>query len=122
MIRNNPGISSYFQGNFAKYGLYQWNIKYQGFHNEAEIESAVLWAFGDNLELLEEIVGKPIDASIQGRSGGWLVIDTELSTEELLKLDDHVNTVLTGLELFLKEERAIQEDLIVVRGGASEGE
>jgi hypothetical protein len=115
-IRNNPGQSSYFLGGFRGYGRYQWNIKfYGGFHSEYEIEIARCWAFGDYLyskgefEYLNEVVGRPVKASIQGRSGGWLVIDTELTQAELKKVDQHVKACLKGLSAFLKEDRELNE-------------
>lgn len=116
MIMNNPGQSSYFGGGYSRYGHYQWNIKYYGFQNEHEIELAQLWAFGDYLyskgefEYLNEVVGRPVKASIQGRSGGWLIIDTELTDDELDKVTKHVDACMKGLDDFLKEERRFQEE------------
>jgi len=124
-IRNNPGLSSYFQGGYRGYGRYQWNIKYYGWQNDYEIESAVLWGFGDHIkigtkaingntirgfDLLNEKLGRPIEASIEGRSGGWLVVHSELSEEELNVVDDYVRSVMEGLPSFLEEERKFRKE------------
>lgn len=116
-IRNNPGMSSYFGGGYRAYGLYQWNIKFYGFQAEWEIEIAQQWVFGDyiyskgHFEYLNEVVGRPVKASIQGRSGGWLVIDEELTDEERAKVDAHVAASMKALPEFLKEERAYHSSL-----------
>lgn len=110
-IRNNPGPSSYFGGEFRGYGLYQWNIKFYGFESEYEIESACGWAFGEYLftrhqfEYLNEIVGRPIQAHIDGRSGGWLVIDEELTKVELKRVDRHIRSCLKVLPKYLETLR-----------------
>lgn len=124
-IRNNPGQSSYFQGRFAEYGLYQWNIKFNGFESESEIETAQSWAFGEHVKIgtralngntlygfdgITELLGRPIESSIAGRSGGWLVIDTKLTPAELKKIDKHVKACLKGLNEFLESERTFHKD------------
>lgn len=124
-IRNNPGISSYFGEGYNGYGRYQWNIKFYQWNNDYEIESAVLWGFGDHVkigtkaingntvygfDLISERLGRPIESSIEGRSGGWFVIHSELSEEELKAIDDHVRSVMEGLPDFLKEERKFREE------------
>jgi hypothetical protein len=105
--------SPYFRGQHRSYGRYQWCIKYYGFQDEFEIEIARLWAFGEyskgHLENLNVVVGRPVEASIEGRSGGWLVIDTELSDAELAKVDTHVKACLKGLPEFLNEERILKQ-------------
>jgi len=117
-IRNNPGMSSYFGGGYRFYGRYQWNVKFYGFAAEWELEAATFWALGEYLyskgqfEYLNEIVGRPVRASLSGRSGGWLVIDEELTDEELRKVDTHVAACMRALPEFLKEERAYHASLI----------
>lgn len=114
-IRRCEHESSYFQGYFQTYGRYQWDIKYYGWMDEFEIEAARRWSLGDycyktgQFEYLNEVVGRPVQASIEGRSGGWLVIDTELTPEELSKVDQHVEACLKALSEFLKEERELSK-------------
>lgn len=109
-IRNNPGTSNYF-GGYRGYGRYQWNIKYYGFQDSREVEAALLWSFGEydyklsQFQGINEVIGRPVKAWIDGRSGGWLVIDEELSKEELQRMDLHVSACLEGLSQFLQEER-----------------
>lgn len=115
-IRNNPGQSSYFQGQYQGYGRYQWNIKFYGFEAEHEVETAQNWAFGEysystgQFDYLNEVVGRPVKASLQGRSGGWLVVDTELTEAELTKIDEHVKACLKGLSAMLVDERQMIVD------------
>lgn len=121
----NIGPSSYFGGGYRGYGRYQWDIKFYGWNNDYEIESAVLWGFGDHVkigtkelngngiygfDLISDIVGRPIESSIEGRSGGWFVVHSELSEEELQKINEHVDGVMKGLPEFLKEERKFREE------------
>lgn len=114
-IRNAPGQSSYFGGGFRGYGRYQWNVKFYGWQSDFEIETACNWALGDFLhskcqfEYLNEVLGRPVRAHMAGRSGGWLVIDTELTEAELLKIDAHVKACVDGLPDFLKEERELNK-------------
>lgn len=116
-IRNNPGLSSYFKGEFAAYGRYQWNIKFYEFEDDCEIETAVFWAFGEHEKLkngrygfsaISDLLGREIESHIDGRSGGWLVIDTELRAYELKQLDAFVESSMRGLPEMLKEERAFR--------------
>lgn len=120
-IRNDPGMSNYFQGKFQGYGMYQWNIKFYGFQDESEIEAAQLWAFGEHIvvsksergstnlkygfEGISALLERPIESGTAGRSAGWLVIDTELTDAELEKVDAHVKSCMEGVAEFLKEER-----------------
>lgn len=110
-IRNYPGMPSYFGGAYRGYGQYQWNIKFYGFNDEFEIESAQRWAFGEysfktgSFEGIDELLGRMVKASTQGRSGGWLVIDSELTETELKRIDSFVSACMAGLESFLVEER-----------------
>lgn len=115
-IRNNPGRSSYFGGGYESYGRYQWNIKYYGFEDQNEIEAAQFWAFGEysyktgTFDGIDELIGRPVKASIQGRSGGWFVIDTELTEKELKTIDRHVSACMKALPEFLSEERQYHAD------------
>ena len=121
--------SSYFQGKYNRYGLYQWDIKYYGFESEFEIEAAGVWAFGDHVKVgtnpvngnkvygfdgISNLLGRPIQSSTAGRSGGWLVIDTALTDEELDKVDKHVEACMAHLKDFLIDERAFHAE----QGGA----
>jgi hypothetical protein len=110
-IRNNPGTSSYFQGGYSGYGKYQWNIKFYGFQNDAEIETAIHWAFGEynlanhTFDGINDLIGRKVRAHIDGRSGGWLVVDSTLTEVELQKIDELVSASLKGLSEMLSEER-----------------
>lgn len=113
-IRNNPGMSSYFQGKHQGYGRYQWNIKFYGFESDFEIEMSQQWAFGSYMhskqqfDQINEVIGRPVKAGIGGRSGGWFVIYDELTEEELKKLDKYVEKVIKNLPEYLKEERELK--------------
>jgi hypothetical protein len=133
-IRGNPGHSSYFQGGYRAYGQYQWNCKYYDFGVEGEegsweneIDDARRFFFGEytqdkkgrkcGYDALPFIIGrKPleeggtlIDSGFSGRSGGWFVVDEELTDEELEKLDKYIQEMMdTGLKQFLEEERAVR--------------
>lgn len=110
-LRRCKHSSSYFRGAYNRYGLYQWDIKYQGFNDDSEVESAVYMAFGEyyrksqGFELLEDLLGRPIKSHIDGRSGGWLVIDTPLTDEELDRVDEYVDSVMKYLPEYLEELR-----------------
>lgn len=141
MIRNNPGMSSYFQGAYANYGLYQWNVKTYLPEDESEYESVRLWCLGEHVkigsktsngntiygyEMISEVVGRPVTSHLDGRSAGWLVVDTELTSEELTKVDEYVSEFMAGIKQFLIDERGYLETLTfeenVELGGLSEGE
>ena len=108
-IIGNPGESSYFLGRFPAYGKYQWNVKYYDWANEEEIEIARLWAFGDRVNNgypeINELLGREVSAWFDGRGGGWFVIDSELTEEELIKVSDRITAIMGYLPTFLKEER-----------------
>lgn len=120
-LRRCEHDSSYFGGAFNRYGRYQWDIKYHGWQSEYEIESAREYFFGEfrqlkvndsylfGCESIDELLGRKIKASIQGRSGGWLVIDTELTASELKKIDRFVSRMMTQLPKYLKGERDFQK-------------
>jgi hypothetical protein len=131
-IRGDPGMSSYFQGGYQAYGRYQWNAKYYDWGTdeegsfEFEIEEARRYFFGEFIqrkngkwgyEALPAIIGrKPLDeggelisSGFSGRSGGWFVVDDELTEEELHTLDQYIEKMMKGeLKQFLEEERAIR--------------
>ncbi len=119
-LRGKIGMSQYFGGAYQGYGRYQWSIKYYGFKHEDEIEAAQLWAFGDwvkqgtkasngntlrGFDGISNLLGRPIESGTEGRSGGWLVIYTELTGEELTKIDEHVRCCMEALPTFTAEER-----------------
>lgn len=119
-IRNDPGYSSYFRGGYQAYGSYQWNVKHYGWEDMGqEIEAARQWAFGELIpfpvkerntmfccfEMIEELIGRKVSCSFEGRSGGWFTIHDELTEEELTKIDDYVKLTMEGLPEFLREER-----------------
>ena len=108
-IIGNPGESSYWVGRFKAYGQYQWNVKYYDWGSESEIELARYWAVGDRVgngySQLNELLGREVLAWFDGRSGGWFVIDSELTEEELIKVNDRITAIMGYLPTFLKEER-----------------
>lgn len=141
MIRNNPGMSSYFNGGHNSYGRYQWNVKTYQPETESEYEAVRLWCLGEHVKIgskasngntlygyeqISEIVGRPIQSYLDGRSGGWLVVNSELTEEELTKLDEYVSEFMKGIKQFLIDERGYLESLTfeenVELGGSSEGE
>jgi hypothetical protein len=117
-IRGPIGPSAYFLGAYRGYGRHQWSIKWYGWEGGYEIETALQWAFGDHVRLsrdpkdgrrgfdgISDLLGRPIESYTAGRSGGWLVIDSELSEDELVKVDEHVARCMAALPEFLREER-----------------
>lgn len=124
-IKTEQRRSPYFGGGFRSYGLYHWDIKYPYWNSEFEIESAVLWVFGDHIkirtksvngntvygfDLINDLLGRSVEASIEGRSGGWFVVHEELSEEEIQKIDTYIMNSMKALPDFLKEERAFREE------------
>lgn len=96
---------------------YRFNIKYYHWENTREIEAALDWAFGfyshkdgGHFELIDDHMNRRIRASIDGRSGGWLVIQEELSEAELAKLTAYVESVMKALPDFLAEERVHRKE------------
>ncbi len=124
-IRNTSGPSSYFMGRFKGYGLYQWNIKFYGFESDEEQSRAVDFYFGTfeavpskihgqlihGFENINSLLGRPVKASIQGRSSGWLVIDSELTAKELKAVDKFIKDGIKSLPEFLVEERKAQAEM-----------
>jgi hypothetical protein len=124
-IRGDPSTSSYFQGGYRAYGRYQWSAKWHGWEDFVqEVEAARAFFFGEYIRPdghrggyteLPAIVGrKPYDeggqlisSGFDGRSGGWFVVDEELTDEELEKLDRYIHDMMHGgLKQFLEDERA----------------
>ncbi len=107
-VFTNVKESSYFGGGFRGYALNQWDIKYYGWESEAEIALAQLVFFGENFESLKEAVGFDAQFFIEGRSGGWLCTDSELSVKQLQKITDYLKKAKKELPKFLKNERFLQ--------------
>lgn len=93
--------SSYFRGAFNQYGKYQWKIKYYGFISNEEIEASIDRFFGENFQYLFSNLGRTANTFIEGRSGGWLVIDEDLTDEELSKVDSFIEETMSRLPDFL---------------------
>lgn len=116
-IYGTKGQSSYFQGKFQGYGKYQWNVKSYEFNNEFEIESArdaFFETLGTQQIWLEELNIRGISqVFFAGRSGGWLVINDDLTEEEVSKITKYIKDSLKALPEFLKQEREFraQEEL-----------
>jgi hypothetical protein len=104
-LRRCRHSSSYFRGAYNKYGRYQWDVKCYRFNDEYEIEIARDSFFGYKNELIGELLGRPVDCWFDGRMGGWFVIETELTEEELQKVDEFIEEVMNGLPKFLRELR-----------------
>lgn len=108
---NGTGRSCYFGGEFCEYALHQWNIKYYRFEADWEVETALNYAFGPNLEILTDLLGYEAEFSIEGRSGGWLCTDAELSFEEVKIITNYVQSVLRELPKVLDEERNLMKEV-----------
>lgn len=118
-IRRTNGKSNYFQGGFEVYGRYQWNIKYYGFQSDEEIEYALLSFLGvyvtsgdgffkdveSGFIKLIQLLKRPIESHIDGRSNGWLVISTELTDKELKIVDEYIESCMKQLPKLLKDFR-----------------
>ncbi len=109
-IITNVRQSPYFGGGFRAYALHQWDIKYYKFENEFEINEALLYFFGQNLDILKDKFG--VAFHIDGRSGGWLCCNAELTTKQLQSITQYVKDCLKQLPSFLKEERAFQKSQV----------
>jgi hypothetical protein len=113
-VRNAYGPSPYFQGRYKRYGQYQWNVKLHRIDlDDNELESIREWALGERVkvgrgygfERINELLGHEVESYLEGRSGGWLTINADLTPEEVQKIDSFVSETLKGIPLFLKEER-----------------
>ena len=110
-IRRISGPSNYWNNARNVYGRYQWNVKYYGYESEDEIEFIQLCLLGIDLEhgkgfdALKDLLNKDVESHLDGRSGGWLVIDTPLSDNELSIVDEYVSTSMKQIPNLLKEFR-----------------
>ena len=88
MIHGQTGKSSYFQGRFASYGKHQWNVKTDALDDD-QLEN--LRAYVLDEDWLAEEFGVGIkDVYFGGRSGGWLVVDADLSQSHI----DHITVTV----------------------------
>lgn len=98
------------------HGPNQWNIKYYGFESDSEIESAITVFFGtydyktSSFDQINELIGRTLKVTISGRSGGWFVVHDELSESEFQLIDEHINSAMSSLPDFLRDERQSRED------------
>lgn len=105
--RNASGPSSYFRGAYNRYGEYQWNVKLKNLNVECSEE--ILGIFTEvQLRLFEEYCKEelridPKYINIDGRSGGWLVVDTELTNKQIASIDKYVASTLKHFEKQLIE-------------------
>lgn len=106
-IMNKPHKSNYFQGAYAGYGRYQWDLKYYDWKNDYEPEDACNEFFGIDGEHLSAIVKRPLKVWMDGRSGGWLVIDTELTENEQKQLNSYIDKCFKMLPKYLKQLRVM---------------
>src|SRR5574343_374937 len=114
-IRNVTGPSSYFRGVYNRYGRYQWNVKLSNISfDDIELEQIQDMFLGEYVKnkngkygytSIKEHLGREVESHLDGRSGGWLVINTELTDDEVLKIDAFVRESLESIPSFLKEIR-----------------
>lgn len=114
-IRRCEHKSSYWMGGRSLYGRYQWDVKYYGWEDEIEIEIVAAHFLGgqtkNGYEVIDEIVGRPVNCFFEGRSGGWLVIDTKLTEKELKKVDKFIERSMKEIPKLLKSIRQGWEKL-----------
>ena len=65
---------------------------------------------GNHFDGIDDLLGRRIKCSIEGRSGGWFVVHEELTDEELEKLDKHIESCMKGLSQFLADERKLKHE------------
>ena len=99
------GASPYFQGRYKIYGPYQWSIKYYDWNDETEIELAREAFFYDDFYDLKQEIGRDVKIHIDGRSGGWLVIDEDLTEEEFDRASDWIERMMRLLPEVLEQIR-----------------
>ena len=110
-IRRTNGASNYWNNAREVYGKYQWNVKYYSYESEDEIEFIQLCLLGIDLErgkgftALKDLLNKDVESHLGGRSGGWLVINTPLTNEELSIVDEYVSISMKQIPNLLKEYR-----------------
>lgn len=106
--------SSYFMGRYNKYGRYQYDVKYYGYESECEVDHITSCFLGEHVklkngrygfELLSDLLKRDIESRLDGMSGGWLVIDTELTARELTRLDKYVENRLKLIPKMLTQLR-----------------
>lgn len=102
--------SPYFGGEFREYAKHQWDIKYYGFQDESEIAEACFVIFGDNFEELVNSCCINAEFWIDGRSGGWLCTNRDLSIKELRRVTDYIKDSLKNLPEILKNYRTMYKD------------
>jgi len=82
--------------------------------SESELENIQLCFLGQHeklasgkygFEYINDWLGREVPSYLEGRSGGWLTINTELTDEEIAKVDEFVASCLKAIPEFLKEER-----------------
>ncbi len=88
------------------HGLHAWNVKYYGWMDEFEPSEAIEYFLGPELEKVSELLGRPVTTSFEGRSGGWFVINEELTADEITVIDTYINKCMRELPQFLHELRA----------------
>jgi len=109
-LRRCKHDSAYFRGAYNRYGRYQWDVKYNGFNDDSEIETARHAFFGPENEEIDALLGRKINSFFDGRSGGWFAVDTSLTETELQKLDEYIEGVMKYLPGFLEEVRKLNGD------------
>lgn len=120
-LRGVSGPGPYFGGKHQKYGPYQWNVKLYNvpIENDWDYETLQLYFLGEHkklpkggygFEFISEELGRPIESSLEGRSGGWLVVHDELSDDEISKIDWMVEGIHKNAKKFLEEEHEYQRN------------
>ena len=114
-IRRINGPSNYWNNARELYGLYQWNIKYYGgYEDEIEIEYIQLCLLGEHFKYqenkhgftaLKDLLNKNIESHLDGRCGGWLVVNTPLTNKELSIIDEYILHSMNQIPNLLKEFR-----------------
>ena len=89
MIHGQTGTSSYFQGRFASYGKHQWNVKTYKLGDD-QMEQLRSYFIDDALYLQDDFGIDQNDVYFGGRSGGWLVVDADLSQSHI----DHITVTV----------------------------
>lgn len=93
-VYTNANKTPYFQNGHRAYGRYQWNVKRYDWHRislESEaFEQALEDLRCDTIEVIQYKLGaldREISIGFDGRSSGWLVIDSPLTDDELALID-----------------------------------
>jgi len=121
-MSHNRGADSHEEG-----PPYRWNMKYYDWQTDYECEDARRFVFGEyvkmktkrygsnhdryTFDMLADIVGREVEASFEGRSGGWFTIHDELNAVEYAAVTKHVDQAMHGaIKEFLDEERKIRRE------------